>query len=105
MTGNTIVLDGHGLAPGQAVTYHAPNTASKFSSGGVDVKLGSNGQLVPGPNVLVFQVDFKHNASGGDTITRQDGDWADDEFLAGQVITVSGSGINDGVYTIHSVFR
>jgi len=38
-----------------------------------------------------------------DTIRRASGNWSNDGFKVGQIITISGSGSNDGTYTIDGV--
>lgn len=42
-------------------------------------------------------------AAGNDTLTRSDGDWTVDGFAVAQVITVVGSTLNDGTYTIAAI--
>jgi hypothetical protein len=46
---------------------------------------------------------FSSVYGGRDLITRSAGSWLSDGFLEGQTITVSGSGVNDGVYQIATI--
>ncbi|HEX8031327.1 MAG TPA: hypothetical protein VF491_22815, partial [Vicinamibacterales bacterium] len=50
-------------------------------------------------------VTFIKNLTGGDTITRTDlgGSWLFDGFAKGEKITVTGTGVDDGTYTIASL--
>ena len=48
-------------------------------------------------------IGFTHHATNPDTITRSTGDWTADGFTAGQWITVTGAGANNGNYEIDSV--
>jgi len=43
---------------------------------------------------------FSLNGAGADTISRSIGSWVDEGFLAGQTITVTGAGGNNGTYEI-----
>ncbi|MBT7082342.1 MAG: hypothetical protein HN929_12930, partial [Chloroflexi bacterium] len=50
-----------------------------------------------------FIFDFKHDASGPDSIVRSSGNWADDGFDTGQRINVTGTTGLNGSYVVHSV--
>ncbi|MEO1591091.1 MAG: hypothetical protein AAFU71_07345, partial [Cyanobacteria bacterium J06632_22] len=59
--------------------------------------------LVEG-NVFTSQADISGVAiESSDRITRSTGSWIDDGFIPGQTLTISGSGSNDGTFTIDEV--
>lgn len=59
--------------------------------------------LSPGTVALQGGPDLTFADADPDTITRSAGSWIADGFVAGMVITVSGSASNDGTFTIDSL--
>ena len=75
----------------------AANPPSAALTGAPTLNFASSAALAGNP-----ELTFADNGSA-DTITRQDGSWIDEGFEKDRSITVSGSGGNDGTYTISSV--
>ena len=89
---NTInnVLDAVAEAAGLAVTFDSANSGA----------LGALNDPYMGIDFIADPAVTLTFATGPDTITRDAGDFTTDGFFDGQKIVVSGTGSNDGTYTI-----
>jgi hypothetical protein len=91
---------------GDMVNYSANGTVIGGLTNGHNYKItGASTYAVQLAATDTLSVTFNNNGMGQQsTIVRSDGgNWTTDGFQAGQTITVSGNGANDGPYTIASV--
>ena len=96
------IADGFDLDQSIQVSGSAGNDGTyqigSISTDGATLTLDFQDTLSDEPNAAGIAV------TGQDTLTRNDtGSWIDDGFLAGDAITVTGSGTNNGTYLIDAI--
>jgi hypothetical protein len=64
----------------------------------LQVNRGDGATLAAGQDI-----DFVHNEAAPDAITRSEGSWIDDGFAVGDAIAVTGSGSNNGTFSIAAI--
>ncbi len=87
--GQTVRIDGAGVNDGRYVIDEVTATTLTLV---LEARLVTG--TAEGASVDTLSVTSAH------TITRTTGNWLNDGFAAGQIITVSGTAQNDGVYTV-----
>ncbi|MEX0958007.1 MAG: LEPR-XLL domain-containing protein [Burkholderiales bacterium] len=116
-----------GFAPGQSITVSGTNRNDgvyeivDISADGRTLTLDTEVdiEVVPGADIQIAQnvaqgdtgaelsrdgdIGFAGNGTDPDTIVRAKGSWSDDGFEAGQLIVVSRSGLNDGIYRVAGI--
>src|SRR5262249_3442183 len=93
-----------GFNDNQAVTYHSPDSTREFSSDTVDVAIsGGNLQSPPGPINISTGVLFTDNGSAPPIRRSDNVAWDTNVYRPGQLITVAGTSLNNGLFTIVGV--